>query len=189
MNPRILKDGILYRLLEEADKDLADQVRAGGCPCGGALHTADYPRKPRGGPDGLRWNKRYSFCCERDGCRGRRTPPSVRFLGRKVYLGVVVVLIAAMMHGVDRRRLARLQEELEIDKRTLERWREWWLDEFVSTSFWRAASARLMPPVDESILPLSLVERFDGTRREGLVKLMKFLTPITVGWEGLAMGI
>jgi len=29
---------------------------------------------------------RFSFCCARDGCRTRKTPPSFRFLGRKVYL-------------------------------------------------------------------------------------------------------
>jgi hypothetical protein len=30
------------------------------------------------------------------GCRRRRTPPSVRFLGRRVYVGFV--LVAAMQH-------------------------------------------------------------------------------------------
>jgi hypothetical protein len=46
-------------------------------------------------PPFLMTNHRFSFCCDRDGCRNRATPPSVRFLGRKVYLGAVVMLISA----------------------------------------------------------------------------------------------
>jgi hypothetical protein len=40
-----------------------------------------------------------SLCCSRDGCRRRMTPPSVRFLGRRVYLGAVLVLVSAMQQG------------------------------------------------------------------------------------------
>jgi hypothetical protein len=36
----------------------------------------------------------------------------VRFLGRKVYAGVIVVLVSAMMHGPNEHRLKRLQQEL-----------------------------------------------------------------------------
>ena len=62
------------------------------------LHSARYRRKPRGRPAGLgeEHDWRFSFCCARDGCRTRRTPPSFRFLGRKVYLATMVVLIAIM---------------------------------------------------------------------------------------------
>ena len=42
---------------------------------------------------------RLSFCCDRDGCRKRVTPPSVRFLGRKVFLAVAVILISAITKG------------------------------------------------------------------------------------------
>jgi hypothetical protein len=37
-------------------------------------------------------SRRTSFCCHRDGCRERATPPSVVFLGRRVYAGAAVVL-------------------------------------------------------------------------------------------------
>ncbi|MCC5873384.1 MAG: hypothetical protein JJU22_13365, partial [Gammaproteobacteria bacterium] len=74
------------------DDDLAATARQQACRCGGALHRADYPRKPRGCPRRFReaFSWRHSFCCQR--CRGRNTPPSVRFLGRRVYLGLIVVL-------------------------------------------------------------------------------------------------
>ena len=67
------------------DQDLADAIRKIGCPCGGRLHSADYLRNPCGVAGGLidELRIRLSFCCDRDGCRKRTTPPSVRFLGRK----------------------------------------------------------------------------------------------------------
>jgi len=106
----------------------------------------------------------------------------VRFLGRKVYIGVVVVLVSAMMHGVNRKRANELSKELEINEKTLRRWREWWLKEFVLTKFWKAARGRFMPLVDEETLPFSLVERFVADTRERVVNLLEFLVPLTTTW-------
>ena len=173
----ILQDRRVYELLEKVDRDLALKAQGGRCEhCGGALHWGDYPRKPRGGPG---WEKRYSFCCSREGCRKRKTPPSVRFLGRKVYVGVVVVLVSAMMQGLSEGRVKRLRHALGIDRRTLGHWREWWMRTFVRGAFWRAAQGRFRPPVVKERMPLGLVEAFEAWRREGLVNLMKFLSPIT----------
>jgi hypothetical protein len=49
----LLRDATLYDVLLKFDRDLAAEARAAGCPCGGVLHSARYPRKPRGGPDDL----------------------------------------------------------------------------------------------------------------------------------------
>lgn len=174
-----LRDRRIHELLEKVDEDLALKAQAGGCEhCGGRLHHGDYRRKPRGGPD---WDKRYSFCCSREGCRKRKTPPSVRFLGRKVYVGVVVVLVSAMGHGVSVRRRRRLCEQLGVDRRTLVHWRQWWWGAFVRSGFWKAARARFRAPVSERGMPLGLVEAFGAGQGEGLVRLMKFLCPITTG--------
>lgn len=188
----ILKTKKLYDWLEESDKKLAEKVRAGGCRhCTGVLHRGDYARKPRGGPEEVmeRWDKRASFCCAREGCRKRHTPPSVRFLGRKVYVGVVVVLVAAMMHGSNARRVAVLSEALGIDTRTLKRWRQSFLEVFVQTPFWKANRSRFMPLLDESMMPYCLVGSFNAEGREGLIKLMEFLSPITTasGERGVVM--
>jgi hypothetical protein len=176
---KLLKDRCLFKLLEKADADLAEEAEAEGCDyCGDEkLHHGDYPRKPRGGPA---WDKRRSFCCAKEGCRKRKTPPSVRFLGRKVYVGGVVVLVSAMVHGLKRRRVERLRDELGISERTLERWRVWWLENFVGSRFWKSARARFMPRLDETLLPLTLVEAFTAKRREGLIRLLGFIVPITV---------
>ncbi len=185
---RLLSDGRLFKLLEKIDDDLAEKAQGEGCEhCGEEkLHRGDYKREPRGGPG---WDKRRSFICARDGCRKRKTPPSVRFLGRSVYVGVVVVLVGAMMHGLSPKRVERLRQELGIDEKTLKRWREWWLKNFVQSGFWKVAKARFMPGLDEKNMPLSLVMNFGAKRRDGMLKLLAFLSPITVpgGLEGLAM--
>jgi len=92
----LLRDSSLFALLLRFDEDVAAEVRLAGCmACGGVLHSARYPRKPRGGPEGLgaEHRRRPSFCCAVDGCRRRATPPSLRFLGRKVFFGLWVLLL------------------------------------------------------------------------------------------------
>jgi hypothetical protein len=182
-----LADQHVYQLLEKVDADLTEEARLKGCVlCGGALHRGDYDRKPRGGPQ---WETRFSLCCAREGCRRRHTPPSVRFMGRRVYAGLVVVLVSAMIHGLKPERVQRLRELLGIDRRTLERWRQWWLDRFAQSSFWREARARFMPPLCQKTLPLSLCASFEIERRDRLLDLLRFLAPITtpVVWKGLVM--
>ena len=90
----VLNDIRFYGLLLKFDQNLAAKVRDGRCPaCGAALHSAPYLRKPHGGPPGLgeEHRKRLSLCCAADGCRQRATPPSLRFLGPKVYWGAWVI--------------------------------------------------------------------------------------------------
>ena len=106
-----LSDARFYQLLFRIDQNLANEVQAGGCRfCGGVLHGARYPRKPRG----LRpvrdasHDTRLSFCCAMNGCRRRNTPPSVRFLGRRVYLGVMVILFTALQNGLTEKRRREL---------------------------------------------------------------------------------
>lgn len=182
-----LADPELFQLLEKVDADLAAEARSKGCPlCGGKLHRSDYERKPRGGPQ---WDLRFSLCCAQEGCRRRQTPPSVRFMGRRVYAGLVVVLVSAMLHGLKPERVRRLQEALGIDRRTLERWRQWWLVTFVESSFWREVRARFMPPLCHQTMPLSLCVSFAVERRDRLLELLKFLTPITTpsAWKEFVM--
>lgn len=184
---KLLRDRRLYMFLEQVDRDFAAEAQSRGCEhCGAVLHRGDYSRKPRGGPS---WDRRYSFCCSQDGCRKRKTPPSVRFLGRKVYVGLVVVLVSAMMHGPSDRRLERLQQDLPIDRRTLKRWLQWWTQIFVQYAFWKAQRGCFARLLSEARMPLELVEAFGAQRVEGLVKLMRFLSPITTGSCSLGVGM
>lgn len=169
----------LWPILTRVDADLAEQARAQGCACGGALHRANYPRKVRG--VNVDEAKRDSFCCAQEGCRRRRTPESVRFLGRRVYAGFIVVLLTALQHGLTAERLHVLQEQLGVDRRTLERWRVWWRDHFVRSVPWRTERGRFVPPPDETKLPWSLWQRFTTHGGEPLLDLLRFLTPWSIG--------
>jgi hypothetical protein len=176
--------GSFWSFLTSIDKDLAECARRQGCLCGGRLHCANYPRAPRGGPDHLPedYGCRFSFCCDRDGCRKRTTPPSVRFLGRKVYLGAVVILISAMRQGPTPRRVRELTSVFGVDAATITRWQSFWRDHVAKTPFWKLARARLVPVVEIVALPLSLVEAFcrTGDPFEDWVRLLRFLSPLTI---------
>lgn len=182
MYQTILNDASFYRGLLRFDEDLAEQARRTGCACGGKLHSAQYPRKPRGVPEELQedYSRRRSFCCAEEGCRKRTTPGSFRFLSRRVYVGAVVVLVTALRHGATPARLAQLRAIVGVSRRTVERWRQWWLEEFPASSFWRWASGQLASPVDPHSLPLSLLESFRKPRaEERTVDLLRFILPLT----------
>ena len=179
----LLADATFHNLLLAYDRDLADNAREAGCACGGVLHSAKYPRKPR---PWLAWlraehHSRFSFCCAVDGCRSRATPPSLRFLGRKVFLATIVVVVSIMQHGMSEPRMRRLVQSVNVDRRTIARWRTWWREVFTTSPFWRSTRAAFMPPLDEDRLPTALIERFAGSAAERMIALLRFLAPITGG--------
>jgi len=179
---RLLRSASLYKALFRIDEEIAAEARRSSCPrCGGRLHWANYSRKPRGADLDLGedYAQRFSLCCGTEGCRRRATPPSVRYLSRRVYLGVVVVLVTAMMHGVTARRAAQLSAELEVSRRTIERWRCWWSEEFPSSSTWKALRGRFVPTPKRERMPASLIERLDGDEYERVVRLLRLLSPLT----------
>jgi hypothetical protein len=166
------------------DQDLAETARNQACPCGGRLHRSNYLRKPRGTPVQLPQPQclRLSFCCDRDGCRKRVTPPSVRFLGPKVYLGAIVILISTMRQGPSPRRVRELSTRFGADRRTIARWQVFWRERFPQTPFWKVARVHLVPVVQIVSLPYSLVGAFLGRHPpcRGWTLLLRFLSPITV---------
>jgi hypothetical protein len=192
MYHKLPRDASFWAFLLSIDQDLAADARQKACPCGGRLHCANYPRKPRGGGDDLpeRYGYRLSFCCDRDGCRKRVTPPSVRFLGRKVYLAAVVILVAAMRQGPSPRRVRELSRLFGVDRHTIARWRGFWGEHFPQTPFWKAARGRLMPAVEIVALPFALLKAFlrgdDPAEEWG--RLLRFLSPITIA-GGLAIEV
>lgn len=179
-----LSPNSFWSFLFSIDRDLAEKARQQGCTCGGRLHSANYPRKPRGYPDGLpeEYLHRLSFCCDRDGCRKRATPPSVRFLGRKVYLGALVILIVAMRQGPTPRQVRELAKLVGADRGTIARWQRFWREHLPQTPFWKIARARFVPAVEIAALPRSLLDAFlrSGDQWRGWERLLRFLSPITI---------
>jgi hypothetical protein len=167
----------------EADRAIAEAARAEGCRfCEGPLHRGDYKREPRGVPLELESEescKRFSFCC--GDCRKRTTPPSMRFLGRRVYLGAVVVLVAAARSGLTPERLGRLRRlfRAELSRRTIARWVAWWRGAFATSGFWMQVRGQLLRPVAAGTIPEGLLAAFTGEARERVLSLLRFLGPIT----------
>jgi hypothetical protein len=177
-----------FASLEEFDRQIAEAVAAAGCRhCGGPLYQGNYERKPRGGniaEAGEAFRLRHSLCCGREGCRRRALPPSLRFLGRRVYLEAVVLLASALARAIETLRLA--SEITGVPARTLRRWHRWWTEAFPSSAVWTALRARFVPPPPaESELPRSLIERARSVLDAGaavsevLLLAARWLSPLT----------
>jgi hypothetical protein len=178
------RDARFWSFLSTVDQDLAKIARKKACSCGGRLHCANYLRKPRGTPVQLPEQERLrlSFCCDRDGCRKRVTPPSVRFLGQKVYLNAIIIVISAMRQGPTPRRVRELSNRVGADRRTIARWQVFWREHFPQIPFWKIARARLVPLVEIISLPYSLLDAFlrHNPPDQGWMLLLRFLSPITI---------
>lgn len=191
MVPDVRLEGEFFGALAVLDAEVAGRVAAEGCRhCGGPLHQANYQRKPRGGAlagAGEAFTLRHSLCCGREGCRRRATPPSLRFLGRRVYVEVVVVIasvVAQVSAAIgDARRLTG------VPGRTLRRWDCWWRGAFPESTTWQELRARFAPPPPaETDLPQSLLVRvgadLGGERRwprlnEVCATIAELLAPVT----------
>lgn len=172
-----------YDFLYQVDLDIASKVQQQSCQyCAGTLHSARYPRKPRGSRHCLTedYETRLSFCCAEEDCRRRTTPASVRFLGRKVYLGVVIILITALNHGLSSQRRQQLCDQLDINPQTFYRWLKWWREFFPASRCWQSARSLFMPPVDSVQLPGSLLGRFTGRDlQQRLCQFLQLLLPFS----------
>lgn len=175
----LLNDPKFFSVLLLIDHELARQLQAAGCPCGGTLHKANYPRKPRGCPPEARADceVRFSFCCH--DCRKRMTAQSTRFLGRRVYLSLAVVLLSGRRAGRTAAQ-AQVAHALAVPPRTVARWRHWWTHLFPATTLWQAYCARFMPPVAPTEMPSGLLARFAGTAPQSMQRLLAFLCPLSV---------
>ena len=182
-----LPDVKFFSTLVQFDEEIADKTRAARCSCGGKLHRADYPRKPRGISVELEpfFCRRISFCCNQEGCRARTTPLSLRFISRSVYVFVILLLAAAAFCqqrvADDARRAATTTAQpFDVPRRTLRRWLAFFVSILPTLSGFIAERSRFMPPLDETRLPLSLLERFSGDPHDQLLLALRFVAMITM---------
>lgn len=175
-------DAKFLAALGEIDAAAAERVHEAGCArCAGALDRANYPRKPRGelGEAAEQYEWRDSFCCRRDGCRKRATPPSLRFFGRKVYIAVVVIVASAAARTSPITGRGAPRKVHGVPVRTVLRWLAWWQTAFALSAFWSEAKGFFAGPVEVAMLPASLLACFGGSRTEALERLLRFTAPIT----------
>ena len=164
-----------FEELTAIDAAILDRAAKEACRfCGGPLHRGDYARKPRGGLVAVAaetFARRFSLCCGREGCRCRATPPSVRFLGRRVYVGAIVIVasVVALVQAI----ASAATRATGVPARTTRRWLRWWRGPFVEIS------GRLVPAVERRSLPTSILERLLGPASARVQNLLAWLAPIT----------
>jgi hypothetical protein len=166
------------------DAARAEQTRVAGCGyCGGPLSVGHYERKPRGAlfaSAGEEFTQRFSDCCSREGCRRRATPPSVRFLGRKVYLESAILVACALVPLIDDRARV-IRTATGVAARTVRRWMTWWRTVFAASALWVELRSRA-PSLDIDLVPGGMLAVFEGGSVEArLEAAMRFLSPLTTG--------
>lgn len=184
MYRELLGDSSFFVALRRLDEEIAAEVRSRGCECGGVLHVSNYLRRPRGLGFVVDAEQafRLSFCCGREGCRRRVTPPSVRFFGRRHYVAVAFVLVSALLsERLSEALVGRIEFEIGVSFETLKRWRRWWRQAFVQSRFWQWRRARFSPPVKEcSAVAGAILARFGSASDRGAVgRFLHFLSPLT----------
>lgn len=166
------------------DEGARERVRRDGCGrCGGRLYVANYPRKARGlsaeAEELGRYGMRLSLCCGREGCRRRATPPSVRFLGPKVYVALVMVLVGVTDLGGPSAGVVTTRHAPSWATRR--RHRAWWQVTWFTSPWFAELAARLSVPLAPASLPGSLLTRFRGVFSERVEHLLCTLAPWTTG--------
>jgi hypothetical protein len=102
----------------------------------------------------------------------------VRFLGRRVYVGAVVILAAAI--AVATMAAATLVRMTGVPARTVRRWLRWWRGPFTGSAPFVEISARLVPAPERQRLPTSILERLAADDPPLAVRrLLGWLAPLT----------
>jgi predicted DNA-binding transcriptional regulator YafY len=111
------------------------------------------------------------------------TPPSLRFLGRKVFFGVLVLLLPVMRDGPTPERLNRLCGSFAVSVRTVRRWIRFWRETFVTSRVWQSVRGRFARPVREGAMPGSLLDAFSeiSDTAERVVAVLRLVSPIGAG--------
>lgn len=179
----LLTDARFYNSLLDLDRQIAGQFRERACPfCQGNLNQSHFLRKPRGVPKNTDpdYPVRFSYCCAEDGCRKRITPPSMRFLSRKVYSSVILFLIFLFNSKSDEARMDKLNALLgtTLSVETIRRWRHYWTQVVPDTHTWKRSPFH---QVLSETLPASLLALFQGDLKQQLQRGLQWLLPLTSG--------
>ncbi len=179
----LLTDARFHNSLFDLDRLIAEQFRHSQCPlCFGNLNQSNFPRKPRGVPEETDpdYHIRFSLCCSTDGCRKRFTPPSMRFLSRKVYSSVVIIILFLLKPETDESRIETINTLLgsTLSVETLRRWRQFWTKDVPQTHTWKRLA---FSSAHAQNLPVSLLTLFEQTARQALIMGLKLILPLTAG--------
>lgn len=177
----LLDRATLFRKSHEIDKEIALRWKSKRCDkkgCGGPLHKAHYQRKPRGEACEIpeEYAIRMGWCC--GWCRRRCLPPSCLFWGRRVYWGIVIILVTAAKEGLNHGTSLSLSQKLNVPPRTIGRWVRYFKDVFPKTNQWQRLRSPVTSHVRNDDLPRALLKLFLSSTTCALtavIHCMKFL--------------
>jgi hypothetical protein len=180
MSHNLRLDANFHLQLLKLDQILLAETSEAGCPfCSGPLHQAHYPRTPFGVPVDMRhyYDQRFSLCCGQ--CRRRTTPQSVRFLGSRRFVTLVMVLISSQRSSPTEKRLERLfrRFNLQCSLTTWKRWRKWWKEQFPASSLWHEVRGLFVRHDAISFYPKDVLKQFPDNR---LLKFLQLISPLSV---------
>jgi len=154
-----------------------------------------YIRKPRGFPEEVSsdilekyFSFRFSYLCL--DCRKRMTPPSIRFLGRKVYVSAAIIMACKAIelgHAVSLEEIRRLISKY-IPKITARRWVAWWRQAVWNSSFWREWQGKLCGYIQRNHFLCGVWNHFQEIKHnvvedpvvEIIQRVLQFFSPITM---------
>jgi len=183
MLSEVLKNKSLFWDLYKIDLTTAELYRQKKCPhCQGPLHYANYPRKPRGEPDGLseEYFLQFSLCCGKEGCRRRLIPPTCRFLGRKVYwYAAILTIVSDWQNKIPNMTISKLAGKMGISRNTLKRWILFFKNTFPVSVQWKKIRGCVSTIVKNNRLPGSLINSYlkqQSNIEKAVISCLKFLS-------------
>jgi hypothetical protein len=105
----------------------------------------------------------------------------VLFWDRRVYWGVVLLVVTALRQGrLEGFTVNRIQKLFTVTRPTLSRWLRYFREHFPQTRTWRRLCGRLLPPVRSEALVGDVLERFVKARDSPERGLMACLVALRV---------
>jgi hypothetical protein len=124
-----------------------------------------------------------SLCCSREGCRGRKLPPSTLFFGRRVYWSVVVLVVVTLRQQRGKgHSIASLCRRFGVYRSTVARWMAYFREEFPSTPWWQRLRGQVGTQVRNDRLPGQLIGQFVAVHGDGEAGLVACLRFLATGW-------
>lgn len=173
------------------DQKIADEFLRTGCcrHCKSkGLFRSNYRRKPRGIHKELpekivnKYSFRFSFLCYK--CRRRTTPPSVMFLGRKVYVAIGILWVTLKNEQGTLPRLEVLRTLLGqcLSDITIARWLDWWQSAVWESPFWKELRGQLQGSIFRAKFLTGVWEHFKNQLSEAgsiFESILNLFSPIT----------
>jgi len=183
MLSEVLKNESFFWDLYKIDLATAEEYKQKRCPyCQGPLYYANYFRKPRGEPDGVpeKYFLQFSLCCGKEGCRRRLIPPSLRFMGRKVYwYAAILTIVSDWQNKIQNMTISEFARKMGISSNTLKRWIHFFENTFPVSVQWKKIRGSVSAIVKNAHLPGSLINFYlqqQSNIEKALISCLKFLS-------------